>query len=461
MRREVDRRSILKTGVGSTLAVGLAGCVEDILGDDERAGSDIPLEEGGRMEDHQVMTGTNNELLPKHVPWQIKIDDQTGTLGNHIEQGETHRLNTSESHYEDNFQTTTVEDMTEETWKNIIRDDLKEKGLAHHPNQDYSMSPKERQILNEGGTVEEILKYPEELFQLKEQGQLDNFEAYEINPRISFRYNEQNDNEHWTELLYLGLQQGGRQETDVSSSGGFSEQIRPLFVNYAEEELGLELLEDFHVWEIGTETTEKDDWELNHITHGLAYKENEEWHFKLVEPTPTDGDPYISDHSETIRDPEETKYLNDSKTAVWTFSPNKALEMAEKGELSTNDPKQIHYRLGEHLIDIVDNNRNFVRPTRRPGAPHEEGRHEGPKYWFSNSFRESVEDNFTGDFTEENLWNGIYTGRAIAKTKNYIGNNKPLVIEGTIEEPSITYAPEEMVEELVENDYDSVDELPA
>lgn len=445
------RRKFLGT-LATTGTVGLAGCADEIL-EETNKGSEAPLSEGGRPEDDEQMFGRNNELLPKHVPWQIKINDQTNTMGNHIEQGETHPLNTPQSQYNNNFQTITVEDMTEETWKNILRDDLTEPRKHRNSNKEDNIPYLERVIHNKGGTIEEIYPYVDELMSI--EGGYKDREKYQHNPAdLTIRAIEQMDSQHWTEKLILGLQNGTLIETDINTSGGRSKAVYTLFRDYAENELGKEMLDDFHVWEIGSETQKNDKWNLNHQLHGLAYEDNGEWKFKLVEPTLPDEAPYVDSNSETIRNPENTMYFDDSTNAVSSLSSSRALDLIDEGEMSTPYKSEIHHTLARNLMGLADTGNTYHRAEMSPFVTEDDT--ETFMAWFSEEFRDSVEENFTGNFTEENLWNGIYTGRNLVEARRYLGNDKPMTVEGTINQPRIGYAPEEIVEELVKNNYDSV-----
>ena len=429
---------------GALASVGLAGCIGDDSSDD------LPIAEGGHIpEEKRDLFGPDDTFAPPHEDWMINVVDESSTLGGHFDyEADRHEFNTEASHYDDDFQTVTVSGITEEDWKQILRDDLTENRRPRGPNTGSSASNLERFIQGRNTSVDEIFEYVDEAFENGEEFYNDP-DNVPLRTSSDLRPGEVFDVPEWAERVFMGLFEGIDAEAGIRGdkdnlmgSGAYTEATYTLFRKYAEEELGKEIFEDFHVWRFGTEASRNDDWLLNHSMIGFAYSDDGEHGFRIVEPVPPSEGRYTDSITENIDRPENKPYFNDEKEQASTLNPNRALELVQQDAVSINEERIVHNKLLEDIRAISDSATTYEDSTSS----------DAPDYavWFSEEFRDSVEDTFTDDFTEDDMMNAVYTSRGLIEIQNSIGYERPLKVEGTMENPVVSYTPEEKVERLVE-----------
>lgn len=463
-QEKINRRDLLKTAAATGALISLSGCADILDGDTDKQ-SEQDREEMKRQ--YNVTNRQKREYFDAFdKTWRINVEDSTGTLDNRVKDFEPENewqtielprtLPTNDLNTNDPFLPSTMEEMnqlieeegyekgewdvgvidvydrSEEDWINILRHDIEEEVETY--------------VQGRGGTVEEVFQYVDDVFNEPENF----YEKHNIRGRLVF---DNLEDQHWTDKLIIGLQIGTLRETNIGSSGARSGAIYALFRKYSEEKLDKTILDDFHNWEIRTEAGEKDEWELNHNIHGLAYREGDDWNFKVIEPSPPNRGPYTDSVSENIRKPEETDYLDDSNDWVSTLTPTRTLELANQGKMSTNEKNTIHGRIIGDIWRMCNSSESHrMRINTDSNTDYD--------VWTSQSFRDSIEDNFVGEeFDYDNLMDAVYAGRNLMVVGNELGYDKPIAIDGTLDEMEIWHAPEEKIEEAVENDYQSIDQV--
>lgn len=431
------RRDLLGS-LGALASVSAAGCIGSNEGGDE-----INPDDWARLD--------NGKIAPGDSPWRINFVDYTGTTDGRFKYPvDPHELAGNHEVYDDNFQTVRFEGINEDDWKEILRDDLTETKRPPNHNSERDRSNLERFIHGNDGDIQSIFDHVDYGFSdpkdFDENSTLLNtkFGPGIESPDRTFR------DADWAERLYLGLLEGVRNETNVSSSGGVSRAIYPLFRKYAKENLDKEIFDDFHIWINSTESTDPDNWSYNHSMFLLGYEADSDWKLKLVEPTPPGH--HTDRFEDQFTDPEERPYFQaeSDEYGVSTFFPEEALRLTEEGELSINENRELHNTLLNDLRRISDT----------AGTHGDSARSDFPDYavWFSKEFRDSVYDTFTGEFSQEDLMDAVYTSRGLVLTQEELGYDKPLAIEGELGNPVVHFMPEDDVEELVDRNYGSLEE---